>query len=119
MLKALNSRFDRQALLVKLTRSIEWAVNELFNPEDIQLGRLDSYCNNQIIDDSILHIHAWHTFPFWSKHQFWNGDYDGLQIDFEKAMTRTSGYCHWIATTPLEEILRCRDRIQRLYGEQP
>ena len=92
----------------------EMSVNYFYREEDLVLNALDAECNNNKMDESVIHIHAWHTIPFWSKHQFFQKSYAALRINFIDAFSSTGSYCHWIATTPIEEIKRYRDLLLQL-----
>ena len=92
----------------------EIAVNLLCEQEDVLLESLDTKCSNKDLNEQILHIHAWHTAAFWSKHQFFDGRYRALKIDFIDAFTNTGSYCHWIASASVDEVKRHRDLLEKL-----
>lgn len=73
-------------------------------PQQCSLGLLDHlpYASRTIGGD-VLHIHAWHTDQYWSKHHFRAGKYDGMTLD--EIDPRTSGgYCHWLAVASIEQV---------------
>ena len=57
------------------------------------------------IDQMTFHIHGIHTDDYFSKHHYRAGKYAHMDL---QALDRTkiNQYCHWIVTTPLEEIKR-------------
>jgi hypothetical protein len=73
-------------------------------PQQCSLGLLDHlpYASRALGSD-VLHIHAWHTDQYWSKHQYRAGAYDGMAL--EAIDRRTSGgYCHWLAVAGIEQV---------------
>lgn len=90
----------------------ELAVNASFANQHINLYTLDSKCwESTKIGSDVIHIHAWHSYQTWSKHSYFNGEYKDKIVNFEDAFDNASNYCHWIATTPLEKILKIRSII--------
>ncbi|VXC97482.1 conserved hypothetical protein [Burkholderia sp. 8Y] len=75
-------------------------------PQACSLGLLDhfSFADRKLGSD-VLHIHAWHTDTYWSKHRYRNGEYDHMALE-EIDTRKISGYCHWLAAAPLEEVTR-------------
>jgi hypothetical protein len=83
--------------------AIDLAVNELFTRQNLILYALDDHCwDNIFITKSTLHIHAWHSNQYFSKHEWFKGNYEKLVLD--RVPNVTSQYCHWIASNTLEEL---------------
>ncbi|MDR5856529.1 hypothetical protein P9239_22870 [Caballeronia sp. LZ062] len=75
-------------------------------PQGCSLGLLDhfSFADRKLGSD-VLHIHAWHTDAYWSKHRYRNGEYAHMTLsDIDTSII--GGYCHWLAAAPLEEVKR-------------
>ena len=93
----------------------EIATNYYMTNQHAILYALDYFCweTTQIKSDT-MHIHAWHCTQPWSKHRFLKGDYKDWQIEsYEHSQKNAAYYCHWIATTPLEEILNQRKKLRK------
>jgi hypothetical protein len=73
-------------------------------PQQCSLGLLDHvpYLSRRLASD-VLHIHAWHTDQFWSKHAYRKGEYANVNIETADRNS-LGGYCHWLATSTTEEI---------------
>jgi len=73
-------------------------------PQQCSLGLLDHlpYANRALGSD-VLHIHAWHTDQYWSKHQYRAGKYAGMALD-EIDRRTSGGYCHWLAVADVEQV---------------
>jgi hypothetical protein len=85
----------------------EVAINHAFSNQHVNLYSLDNKCwQTSMIGKDVLHIHAWHSIEKWSKHSYFNGHYKDWKIDFDEAFDNSSNYCHWIATTPIEKIMK-------------
>ena len=81
----------------------ELAVRRTY-PQQCSLGLLDHlpYASRALGSD-VLHIHAWHTDQYWSKHQFRAGKYADIapgDID----MRTLGGYCHGLVVADVEEL---------------
>lgn len=93
----------------------EIAFNHYMSNQHAILYALDYFCwkTTEIRSDT-LHIHAWHTNQPWSKHLFLEGAYDDWKVEsYEKSQENAADYCHWIATTPLKEILNEREKLKK------
>jgi hypothetical protein len=84
----------------------EVIVNAGFSQQHVSLYTIDSKCwESTLIGSDVLHIHAWHTTQKWSKHQFFNGDYNDWVVD-EKDMNKSaSDYCQFFANLNIEEVI--------------
>ncbi|KQW64373.1 hypothetical protein [Variovorax sp. Root411] len=73
-------------------------------PQQCSLGLLDHlpYASRSLGSD-VLHIHAWHTDQYWSKHQYRAGKYAGMALD-EIDRRTLGGYCHWLAVANIEQV---------------
>lgn len=90
----------------------ELAVNAMFANQHINLYSMDSKCwESTKIGTDVIHIHAWHSYQSWSKHSYFAGEYKDKIVNFEDAFDNASNYCHWVATTPLDKILKIRSII--------
>lgn len=90
----------------------EVAINHCFNNQHVKLYVLDGKCwETSKIGSEVTHIHAWHTTQPWSKHSYFEGDYSNWKINIDDAFDNAANYCHWIATTPLEQILKYKKNI--------
>lgn len=88
----------------------EVAINHMFNSQHINLYSLDSKCwKTSVIGSDTLHIHAWHTDIPWSKHRYFEGKYANWEVPFKEAFENGANYCHWIATTSIEDIKAYRE----------
>jgi hypothetical protein len=75
-------------------------------PQACSLGLLDHFPNaSRKLGSDVLHIHAWHTDDYWSKHRYRRGEYAHIALDDIDPST-LGGYCHWLAATPLDEVKR-------------
>lgn len=92
----------------------EVAVNHCFDSSHVNMYTLDSSCKKNPISSDVLHIHAWHTEEWWSKHHFFEGRYNNIKIDFRDAFKTSGNYCHWIATTPIDEIVSYKDILDKI-----
>lgn len=87
----------------------EIAVNMMFKNQHVSLYTLDSKCwETTNIGSDVIHIHAWHTVQPWSKHSYFNDEYKDWNVEFHDMYKSAAHYCHWIATTPLDKILKIR-----------
>jgi hypothetical protein len=94
----------------------EIVINSTSSNQRFVLYALDYICwkTTSVTATDTLHIHAWHSKEPWSKHRFFEGVYSDWKIDsYEQALENAVNYCHWIATTPIEEIARIRERLAR------
>ncbi|WP_250536310.1 hypothetical protein [Caballeronia sp. AZ10_KS36] len=75
-------------------------------PQACTLGLLDhfSFADRKLGSD-VLHIHAWHTDTYWSKHRYRKGEYAHMALE-DIDIRSIAGYCHWLAQAPLEEAKR-------------
>lgn len=81
--------------------AIHLVVNNILTPQLMTLYSMDSFCWNNEIDSNTYHIHAWHG-PDFSKHKWFNGEYDKLESN--KVPTIAKEYCQWIASNTIEEL---------------
>lgn len=83
--------------------AIDLAVNDIFNRQMIIPCALDELCWKEIpITKSTLHIHAWHSTQYFSKHQWFEGKYSRLVLD--RVPDSAGEYCHWIASNTLDDL---------------
>jgi hypothetical protein len=75
-------------------------------PQNCTLGLLDHfpYASRKLGSD-VLHVHAWHTDDYWSKHLYRTGAYAHLAPDQIDRNT-VGGYCHWLAAASIDEVKR-------------
>ncbi|WP_244814281.1 hypothetical protein [Caballeronia sp. Lep1P3] len=82
-------------------------------PQQCSIGLLDNFTQGERkLASDVLHVHAWHTDDYWSKHKFRAGEYhdmDPSQID----RTSLGGYCHWLAAADLEDVKAARSAAIR------
>lgn len=88
--------------------AIHLVVNNMFTQQHIVPYALDYKCwSNSILSDT-LHIHAWHTSLDFSKHRWFNGEYQKLEcIEIPEI---AKDYCLWIASNSLGEILKMKQK---------
>ena len=73
-------------------------------PQRCCLGLLDHFTSgDRKLASDVLHIHAWHTESYWSKHDFREGKYDAIEPE-NIDRTTLGGYCHWLAAVSLDEV---------------
>jgi hypothetical protein len=72
-------------------------------PQRCSFGLLDHFTNTRKLASDVLHIHAWHTDDYWSKHAYRSGMYDSMALD-QIDKTTLGGYCHWLAAASLDEV---------------
>lgn len=90
----------------------EIAINHCFNNQHVNLYTLDSKCwKTSNIGSDVTHIHAWHTSQPWSKHAYFRGEYKDWIVTIDDAFDNAANYCHWIATTPLDKILKYKNHF--------
>lgn len=83
----------------------EVIVNGLSNRQSIILYALDSKCwKTTKMGSDVLHIHAWHSFDKWSKHEFFDGLYSDWVVNYENRYESAADYCHWVATNDILNI---------------
>jgi hypothetical protein len=83
----------------------EVTVNGLLNRQHIILYALDSKCwKTTKIGSDVLHIHAWHSYDKWSKHDFFKGLYSDWEVNYEDRYESAANYCHWVATNDILNI---------------
>lgn len=92
----------------------EVAVNHCFDSSHVNLYTLDSFCEDNPISSDVIHIHAWHTKKWWSKHSYFEGKYDNIKIDFKDAFKTAGNYCHWIATSSMDGVMSYRDMLKKI-----
>lgn len=91
----------------------EMIINHCFSNQHVVLYALDSKCwKTTEMGNDVLHIHAWHTSLEWSKHKFFDGKYADWNVSFADAFDNAANYCHWVATTPLEEIKKYKKHFE-------
>jgi hypothetical protein len=84
--------------------AFELAINAIFSQQHVTLYALDEKCwKHNVIDKSTLHIHAWHSADYFSKHDWFKGKYQKLVND--NIPTNTAEYCHWIVSNDLETLI--------------
>ena len=72
------------------------AANAFFGT-GLTMGGLDVQCmSNEIMCETDYHIHAWHTFEYFSKFHWREGKYKGYDLN-SLDKNRISDYCLWIA----------------------
>lgn len=82
----------------------ELALNAL-EPQNCTLGLFDHFCHgSRPIGSDVLHIHAWQSAEYWSKHDYRAGAYNTIQREAINRET-TGGYCHWLASASMDEVL--------------
>ena len=73
-------------------------------PQQCSLGLLDHLpYSSRLLGSDVLHIHAWHTDQYWSKHQFRAGKYDHMAQN-EIDRNTLGGYCHWLAVSSTDDV---------------
>ena len=73
-------------------------------PQANSVGLLDHFTNaERRIGSDVLHIHAWHTDSYWSKHHFREGKYAEMKLEDIDRHT-LGGYCHWLAAADVEQV---------------
>jgi hypothetical protein len=83
--------------------AIDLAINDIFTRQHVICYALDEQCwEDTVISKSTLHIHAWHSLQYFSKHEWFKGNYEKLELD--RVPTTAAQYCHWIASNTLEEL---------------
>jgi len=83
--------------------AFELVINAMFNNQHVALYALDEKCwARNKIDKSTLHIHAWHSFEYFSKHDWFKGKYEKFNSDV--VPDNAAQYCHWIASNDLETL---------------
>lgn len=88
----------------------ELVINHCFSNQNLTLYSLDSKCFNHIkIASDVIHIHAWHVYSKWSKLNYFRGEYNDWRVELADAFSNAANYCHFIATSSIEEILRLRE----------
>lgn len=104
---------DRKIIGPSISRGIssmlagEIVINTRYTNQQLLLWALDSVCwEDKEISSDVLHIHAWHTDRKWSKHSFFNGDYNNWIVDDKDIMSNRANYCQWIASSSIEDIIR-------------
>jgi hypothetical protein len=89
----------------------ELAANHCFL-RGITLGGIDCMSmSGDEISNFDLHIHAFHTAQYFSKHAFRRGEYDKMNPD-ELDISKINNYCLFIAKKSLDEIKILRDAIK-------
>ena len=80
----------------------EIVVNGLLTRQTASLYVLDSKCwKTTEIGSDVLHIHAWHSYDEWSKHDFFKGEYSDWKVDYTDRYKSAAHYCHWVATNDI------------------
>lgn len=81
----------------------ELALNSIA-PQRCSLGLFDHFCNSsRALGSDVLHIHAWHTDGYWSKHKYRDGAYHLIEQQ-EIDISTIGGYCHWLAQASIEDV---------------
>ena len=76
----------------------EIVVNGLLIQQHINLYTLDSKCwETTEIGSDVLHIHAWHSSQKWSKHAFFNGEYNDWIVNEDDMYKSAAHYCQFFA----------------------
>ncbi|WP_250497433.1 hypothetical protein [Caballeronia sp. ATUFL_F1_KS39] len=82
-------------------------------PQRCSLGLLDHFTSgDRKIASDVLHIHAWHTDSYWSKHDFRAGNYGTIELGHIDRTT-LGGYCHWLAAATLDEVKAAARTLSR------
>ena len=81
--------------------AIDLVINNNIPTQLISLYTLDTQCWDNLIDSNTYHIHAWHG-PDFSKHKWFNGEYDKLESSEIPKVAKD--YCLWIASNTLDEL---------------
>jgi hypothetical protein len=80
----------------------EVIVNGFLHRQLISLYQLDAKCwKTTPISNDVLHIHAWHSYDKWSKHDFFAGKYSDWVVKYEDRYNSAADFCHWIATNDI------------------
>lgn len=75
-------------------------------PQRCSIGLLDHFTSaERTLASDVLHIHAWHTDSYWSKHRFRDGAYAAMSPETIDRNT-LGGYCHWLAISGIDEVRR-------------
>jgi len=81
----------------------EVVLNGLCIQQHVNLYTIDSKCwENTEIGSDVLHIHAWHSSQKWSKHAFFNGEYNDWVVNEEDKNKNAANYCQYFATLQSE-----------------
>lgn len=85
--------------------AIELVVNHMLTHQHVTLYSLDEVCwENTIINKNTIHIHAWHSEQYFSKHAWFKGKYEKLILDI--VPDNAAKYCHWIVSNELETLMK-------------
>lgn len=96
----------------------EIVINAAFTHQHISLYVLDSKCwEATIIGSDVLHIHAWHSRLKWSKHHYFDGEYKDWKVKKANIYDNAANYCHWIATSSIEEIRKNKNIWRKYVGK--
>lgn len=83
--------------------AIDLAVNACLSHQHVIPCSLDEKCwETTPIRKNTLHIHAWHSLQYFSKHSWFKGEYESLRLD--RAPDSAAQYCHWVASNTLEVL---------------
>jgi hypothetical protein len=83
--------------------AIDLVVNHIFSHQHVSLCTLDEKCwKITKLNKNTLHIHAWHSAEYFSKHAWFKGEYKPLVLD--KIPTNAAEYCHWVASNDLKTL---------------
>jgi len=89
--------------------AIHLAVNSLFGKQSVTTCALDELCWETVkITKSVIHIHAWHSNDYFSKHAWFDGKYDKLMSD--TVPENAAQYCHWVASSDLDHLRKVARR---------
>ena len=83
--------------------AVQIAVNHLLSRQHVIAYAIDTVCwQSTIINEDVIHIHAWHTEQMFSKHCWFRGEYEKLVAD--AVPINAAEYCLWIASNDLNEL---------------
>ena len=92
----------------------EIAINGAFANQHVNLYILDSKCwKSTKIGSDIIHIHAWHSYDEWSKHQYFKGEYKDWEVTFEDAFKNAANYCQWIANLSYSDLFYYKEKYTK------
>ncbi len=89
--------------------AIHLVINNFCDLFNLKLNVLDEFSGDKLITKDVYHIHAWHYLGYFSKHSWFNGEYQKLELD--TIPNKVNEYCHWIVSNSLEELLKMKNNI--------
>jgi hypothetical protein len=92
----------------------EIVINFAFSNQHVNLYTLDTKCwESTKIGGDVIHIHAWHSYGEWSKHQYFKGEYKDWEVTFEDAFKNAANYCQWIANLSYSDLFYYKEKYTK------